>query len=395
MNCHEVGMEVARSGGRSRPARVRVLVFAALAVMAVCVRAQESEAKEGERAAIRVVNVAERLQGAFESIVTANLLSSFTGDSYASGSAKDKISQLAAGEGTTLSDLDLPAIAAAVAKKASDLTAPIFAQMGDIATDFDSLVANSRSRNTREVHQDCTTFPGDNRWINERTAFGHPHGARLVDQRSSAEFCSLFPSMQTYLAGIQDVPSVHLAEYGTPKGECMVYNLRNDEKFEIPPDYDVRAEDWYVEASSLRDDVVIVVSMPRSLKISMGQREAVELVEGVFNTTVSLLAADDYFQVIVSGYSNPCFSAQYLVVATEPNKVKAIRFLREQISRHMPMGESTIPAASRLAWKLLQDSERAGFSSNCSRSVIFMTDGLVADEEVVETLGVLDELQQV
>ena len=60
----------------------------------------------------------------------------------------------------------------------------------------------------------------------------------------------------------------------------------------------------------------------------------------------------------------------------------------------MPIGESTIPAASRLAWKLLQDSERAGYSSNCSRSVIFVTDGLVADAETQEAMSVLDELQQ-
>jgi len=156
-------------------------------------------------------------------------------------------------------------------------------------------------------------------------------------------------------ARAQDMVGVHSAEYATPKGEYINYNLREKTALVLPATYDVRIEDWYVESSNLRTDLVIIVSMPLSLKINIGSANAVNLVEGAVNATLSMLSEDDYMQLIVSGYTNPCFNAQYLVLATAANKANALKFLREQISRNMPMGESTIPASSRLAWKLLSD----------------------------------------
>ena len=385
---------VRRGGGRAQ--RLRGLAVVAAAVLCCCL-ARGSHAA-GLRASMP--KVARRLQRSLESIASSGLLASFSEqDAYASARVRDRLAQITQGADTVAVEwLDMPEISAGVSNKASELLAPLFSQMTEMARDFDTLVKNSRGREQQPGGSaaqagKCGRWPDEAGWLTEGASFAYPEGAQRVDRRDTAEFCKLFPEIQNYFASMQGLPAVHLAEYVTPKGEYMVYNLRDKEPVNLPASLDARTQPWYVEASHLPNDFIVVISTPRSLKLRMGDKEAVQLMEAVFNATLSLLSDDDNFQVIVAGYSVPCFSSRYLVPATRANQVKAIKFLREHISLHMPMGESTVSAASRLAWKMLADSMNDGYTSNCSRTVVYMTDGLVDAVEAREAVRAVDELQ--
>ena len=339
--------------------------------------------------------VAAKLQESLEEITKTNLLTTLSKNSYSAGRAKDKLQELSSRFGTDFEDLDLQSIAIQIGTTVSDLVAPLFSQMDEIGKDFDAIVRNSRDSRTQDVAKECDVYPAKNGWIGNSTAFAYPEPAQRMGTRPSAEFCSFFPAVQTYLSNFKlmgDVPSVHYAEYATAKAEYMKFNFRNNE-FQVAADKDARLEDWFVETAAFRSDWMIIVGMPLSLKTSVGPEKAVDLVITAVNTTLSLLAADCYFQMVVAGYSSPCFPTNYLVLATEANKIKAIQFLRDQISRSITIGESTLPAATRLAWKLLQDSERAGITSNCSYTVIFISDGLLSKQDADETVATVAELQ--
>ena len=385
-----------RSASLACAAAIAVLVASAWLPHAVLAQGAAGgsgrEAATAARESVSVVPVVARLQQTLQTLVETNLLSSFSGASYSAGQASERLAAVAAGGGAKVEDLNLPDITAAVAKKAGELVAPLFAQMEEIGADFNTLVANSRDEEQKPADK-CGSWPEETGWLKTGSAFAHPPGARSIDSRSASEFCSFFPPMQDYLVGMQAMPAVHAAEYATPKGEFFVYNLRDRTAYDLAEDYDVRQESWYKESSTVRKDLVLVVGMPRSLKISLGTADAIALVEGAFNMTLSFLSEDDFFQVIVSGYSSPCFPPQYLVLANEANKMKALAFLREQVTRETPMAKSTVAAASRLAWKMLSDSERDGYTANCSRSVVYVTDGLLAQAEAQEAVTVVNELQ--
>lgn len=352
----------------------------------------EEEPRSSETS-MRIDDIAERLQRTVEDIVLSNLQSSLSGGNYASGSAKDKLAELAKGKGMTMANLNLAQIVAMVAKKVSELAAPILTQVTEMGSDFDTILTNSRDK-TKPVAAKCGTWPTEKGWLRQGSSFSYPEGAQRIDSRPREEFCRLFPEIQSYLSSMQ-MKGVHLVEYVTPKGEYFVRNMRDTTTYQLPDQFDGRTLPWYVESSNLAQDLVFLVSMPQSLKISLGADKAVTLMEGVFNATLSLLGDEDQFQVVISGYSNPCFSSLYLVPATRANKIKAVKFLREQISRHMPMGDSTVSAATRLAYKLLSDSARDGFSTNCSLEIVHITDGLIRASEVEEALLVVKELQAV
>ena len=174
-------------------------VSALVRLLLVCTCAQAGGQVRNRMSAGRA---AERLQATLQDIVSSSLLSSFSDDAYAAGSAKDRLMQLAAGKGTTVTDLDLSKIVAAVAKKAGELVAPMFAQMTEIGGDFDTLVANSRDKKRNPAGK-CGEWPAENGWLDNRTTFVYPKDAQLHGSRSTAEFCSLFPPMRDYLGGMQ------------------------------------------------------------------------------------------------------------------------------------------------------------------------------------------------
>jgi ABC-type nickel/cobalt efflux system permease component RcnA len=74
-------------------------------------------------------------------------------------------------------------------------------------------------------------------------------------------------------------------------------------------------------------------------------------------------------------------------------QVKAVRFLREHISLHMPVRSSPVSAAFRLAWKMLRDSIKDGYTSNCTTTVVYMTDGLLEADEAWAAVLAVNELQ--
>ena len=98
-------------------------------------------------------------------------------------------------------------------------------------------------------------------------------------------------------------------------------------------------------------------------------------------------------QVIVNGYTSSCMPSQYLVLATEANKMKARVLLREQL-RQTAAATVSMAASSRLAWKLFHDSSRDGLSANCWRSVVFITDGLMSEAQEKEALQAVAQLQE-
>lgn len=265
-----------------------------------------------------ITKVSTRLQQSLASIASTGLLTSFSQqDAWASASVKGRLAQIAQGatDAMAVDTLDIPEITEALSKKASELLAPLFSQMKEMAKDFDDLVKNSRGRAQQPQEgaapqtqaamaqaAKCGVWPDEKGWLAEKTAFVYPEGAQRVERRDTAEFCKLFPEIQEYFSAMQDVPAVHLAEYVTAKGEYLVYNIRDTEPVHLPASLDPRTLSWYVEASHIPNDFLLVVSTPRSLKLSMGENEAVALMEAVFNATLSLLSEDDNFQVMVHVY---------------------------------------------------------------------------------------------
>jgi hypothetical protein len=317
-----------RVGGRAIHHWAAIACLVATCVPSWVLAQEVAGAPSGQAAAsasgsATTLSVASQLQQSLQALVSKNLLSSFSGADYSAGPAMDRLAAVAADGGTAVEDLNLAEIAAAVAKRVGELVAPLFEQMDEIGGDFDALVLNSRDKE-RKPAEKCGAWPEEQGWLKAGSAFAYPSGAQRIDRRPTEEFCSFFPPMQDYIAGMQDMPAVHAAQYATPKGEFLIYNLRDRKAYQLPDDYDAREQAWYKESSTVRKDVVLVVKLPRSLKITLGAADALRLVESAFNTTLSFLSDDDFFQLIVSGYSSPCFPPQYLVLASEANKLKVL-----------------------------------------------------------------------
>ena len=315
-----------RGGACAR--RLRRLAVAAAVLCCCFARGSHGASLTNET----ITKVATRLQQSLASIASTGLLTSFSQqDAWASAPVKGRLAQIAQGaaDATAVDTLDIPEISTALSKKASELLSPLFSQMKEMAEDFDDLVANSRGRAQQPQEgaapqtpaAKCGVWPDEKGWLTEKTAFVYPEGAQRVGRRDTGEFCKLFPEIQEYFAALQDVPAVHLAQYVTAKGEYLVYNLRDTEPVHLPASLDPRTLSWYVEASQLPTDFLFVVSTPRSLKLSMGEKEAVALMEAVFSATLSLLSEDDNFQVIVQVYSVDVKAMKFLN-STQLNSTK-------------------------------------------------------------------------
>lgn len=146
--------------------------------------------------------------------------------------------------------------------------------------------------------------------------------------------------------------------------------------------YDCRRRLWYNQAINSPKDVVLALDMSGSMT---GYHFIIAKL--VVQSIIDTLQQDDFFNVIWFNSETqlviPCM--EYLTQATSYNKNSFKSAITELPT---PKGIANFPAALKEAFKLIKRSSRSDTtSSKCTKTIMIISDGIDADDEIHDILA--------
>ena len=147
--------------------------------------------------------------------------------------------------------------------------------------------------------------------------------------------------------------------------------------------YDCRRRLWYNQAINSPKDVIIVFDMSGSM---IGNHFIISKL--IVQSLIDTLQQDDFFNVLYfnefTDFLIPCLN-QTLAQATSYYKNQ---FKQAVTKLHQPKGTSDFPQALRTAFQLLEKtSNRVTSSSNCTKTIMLISDGIDYEDRTTEILA--------
>eukprot|EP01025_Chloroclados_australasicus_P016655 TRINITY_DN1842_c0_g2_i2.p1 TRINITY_DN1842_c0_g2~~TRINITY_DN1842_c0_g2_i2.p1 ORF type:complete len:742 (-),score=73.90 TRINITY_DN1842_c0_g2_i2:835-2757(-) len=159
--------------------------------------------------------------------------------------------------------------------------------------------------------------------------------------------------------------------------------------------FDPRRRPWYHEGSTGPLDVVLVVDISESMnEVVSGSSSRWQIVQDSLVKFIDTITFTDSFNVVFFNLEGISVSTG-LLPGTPENKEKAKEFIVDVV----PSGATNFQAAFETAFNALRIGVEEGTSSNCSKVILFMTDGkdtrVQADtNRIFQLLDIVEELQQ-
>ena len=170
--------------------------------------------------------------------------------------------------------------------------------------------------------------------------------------------------------------------FGSHTGAFRIYPARQSE---ICGAYDPRVRPWYIAGSSGPKNVVLVLDTSGSMagaKMELMKEAAVRVVE--------TLAVGDRFAIVAfNSIPTAVGSEQFVLTATESNKLRLIDAIKELVAR----GSTNFFDAFTLAFDMLDSSISQESHVNCNSAIIFLTDGEMTGPEGVSEADVMSLVQ--